>query len=99
LKVTGSLPIFVSLKDFFLVDPTTTFPKSQTYVEREIFSRLTGPVIWKLLCVSWATALAAGAFTGASFAFPVPLADSYALSPALAVAPNPEVIDMFIIYD
>jgi hypothetical protein len=45
LKVTGSLPTFVNLKDFFLVDPTTTFPKSQTYVAIEMLSRFTGVAI------------------------------------------------------
>lgn len=41
LKVTGIFPTFVNLKLFFLVEPTTTFPKSQAYDAIVMFSRLT----------------------------------------------------------
>jgi len=56
-----------------------------------MFSRLTGPKVWKLLVVS--RDAVGGAFTGARAPFPLPLPEANGSSYFLPVfkLPNPEV--------
>ena len=83
----------MSLKDFFLVEPTTTFPKSHTYVDKEIFSRLTAPVTWKALLESNCGAFAAPLAIGGTFPPLFYLAEAGALASLTVFGDgNPELV-------